>query len=275
MKKKIDIFINNYKDGHFSCPMCSCDLHLLDKSLKCANSHTFDINRKGYVKLLKKFKPYKEEIYDKKLFEARRKIINRGFYDNMHDSIAQIINSTFKKPVNAIDIGSGEGTHSKCIKNKIRCGSFYLTDLSTDAIEISSDFIRDNMMSIVCDAYNLPFNKIFDVALDILSPFCYDQVYKILKDDGIIIKVIPTQNYLKEIRKSNNIKDYENEDNVVNNFKKHFTIIQETIIENTFNIDSEMAKHFLEMTPLTSKVEDKKLKDKITISLRIVVGRKK
>ena len=37
----------------------------------------------------------------------------------------------------------------------------------------------------------------------------------------------------------------------------------------------QMAEYFLEMTPLTSKVEDKKLKDKITISLRIVVGRKK
>lgn len=275
MEKKIDIFINNCKEGHFLCPMCSANLQLHNKSLICENKHTFDINKKGYVKLLRKFKPYNEEIYTQELFLARQNIINLGFYNEMHEVIAKIINSTFKSGVNVIEIGSGEGSHSKFIKNKIKTKSYYLTDLSTNAIQIASDLVCNDFVPIVCDAYNLPFNKIFDVAIDILSPYSYEQIYKVLKEEGVFIKVIPTQNYLKEIRELNDLKDYANESDVANNYKQHFEIIQEHLIEKTFSINSEVSQLFLKMTPLTNKVREKRLNDKITISLKVIVGRKK
>lgn len=255
--------------------MCSANLQLNNKSLICDKNHTFDINKKGYIKLLKKFKPYNEEIYTQELFRARQNIINLGFYNEMHEVIAKIINSTFKSGVNVIEIGSGEGSHSKFIKNKIKTKSYYLTDLSTNAIQIASDLVCNDFVPIVCDAYNLPFNKIFDVAIDILSPYSYEQIYKVLKDEGIFIKVVPTQNYLKEIRELNFLKDYENESDVINNFKQHFEIIEEHLVEKIFSINSEVAQLFLKMTPLTNKVKEKKLNDKITISLKVIVGRKK
>jgi len=35
-----------------SCPHCAAELSLVNSSLRCATSHTFDIARQGYVNLL-------------------------------------------------------------------------------------------------------------------------------------------------------------------------------------------------------------------------------
>ena len=55
-----------------------------------------------------------------------------------------------------------------------------------------------------------------DILLDIFSPANYGEFRRVLSKDGILIKVIPTENHLKEIRQKVQDqltnKDYSNQD---------------------------------------------------------------
>ena len=53
---------------------------------------------------------------------------------------------------------------------------------------------------------NLTFeNGKFDIIIDILSPSNYSEFTRVLNKGGVVIKVIPDEHYLKEIRSK--IKD--------------------------------------------------------------------
>ena len=60
------------------CPACGTAFSQQDRALVCKNGHTFDPSKKGYVHFLPNARPSK---YDAALSEARRRILEGGFYD--------------------------------------------------------------------------------------------------------------------------------------------------------------------------------------------------
>lgn len=94
MLKKIDYTKNSLKSTEkiFACPICKKEMFLFEKSLKCFNSHCFNISRKGCISLLKNNKKRNDKIYDHALFENRKEFINGLFYEKLHCIIADIIN---------------------------------------------------------------------------------------------------------------------------------------------------------------------------------------
>lgn len=272
---KYNMFIQNINKNMPNCPICSSGFKILNNSLACKNNHTFNINKKGFVKLTKLQKKYEDLTYTKDLFVSRRQIINDGFYDGIHKTISEIIKKSFQnKKVDVLDVGSGEGSHAKYISDSINFHSLTVTDLNYEAIELATDYLQNGLTPIICDAYNLPFGNDFDVVLNILSPYNYKEVNKVLKDDGLFIKVIPMQNYLKEIRQNNNLDEYKNNQEVIDNLSKHFNIQEQILVEDSFNLTSQQSDKFLNMTPLTKNLKSKQEIKNITISLLILVCKK-
>lgn len=264
LKNAIDLIV---------CPICMSDLNIQDNSLVCKNKHTFNINKKGYVRLLKKEKKYSDNIYTKQLFLSRRNIINNRYYDDLHMTISKIINNYFsEKHLDILEIGCGEATHSVKIKKNLDFQTNYIaTDLSTDAIELATDY--DNILTpILSDLYFLPIHeKSINCIIDILSPFYNKELSRILKKDGIIIKVIPTKDYLKEIRDITNNADYLIENNVLSNFENYYKILQTYNYEKQFELNDNDSLDFFKMTPLTNNKSYKPIRT-ITISLKIIVA---
>ena len=63
---------------------------LLQNSLVCPNKHSFDLSRKGYVRLVKKERALNDNFYDFSLFSHRRSFILAGFYELLHNKIMRI-----------------------------------------------------------------------------------------------------------------------------------------------------------------------------------------
>ena len=75
--------------------------------------------------------------------------------------------------------------------------------MSYDAISLATDYLANDILPICCDLYNLPFtDNVFDIVLNFLSPINSKEVSRVLKDNGLIIKIVPTSEYLKELRNS-------------------------------------------------------------------------
>lgn len=269
MKNKYDICIENIKNNNILiCPLCQKDLGINNHSLRCDNNHNYDISKKGEVFLVNSSNYKLSPIYDSKLFMSRRDFINKNYYSNIYDDIANYINSLGKDYINILDLGSGEGTHMHKIIEKLKVNYNLISiDYSKDAIKLATDYTNNNIC-IVGDINNLPIkSNSLDIIIDFLSPYSGEEIKRVLKDDGKLIKVVPGDSYLKELREELYLEDYKKKDEVKNNILKYFNIIKEVEIDNIFSIDDDDLNNLIRMSPLKSSLKDKKVSiDKITIN---------
>lgn len=278
-------------DTLFTCPICSSPMKVDNlKSLKCSNSHTFDITKQGYLNLLLQ---QNKTHYDKTLFEARRNIIaDSGFFDQLTTALTQIISEQIpsKEKLNIIDMGTGEGTHLANIVQTLK--STFEKKVTGIGIDISKEGILEAAKSyeeiiwIVADLAHTPLaDKSCNLILNILSPSNYSQFNRVLKDDGIVIKVVPGENYLAELRshfyQQSDKEDYSNA-KVTEHFKEHFNIVEEKTIHYVKSLDSSGMKDLIKMTPLTWNVNESVVESfleteisEITVDLEILIGKKK
>lgn len=274
----------------FKCPICNGFMSIDDSnSLTCNSNHCFDLAKKGYINLLTSSGV---PSYSKELFQARHKVIEAGFYDPLIDKLVEIIcehqKYINKEKVNILDAGCGEGSHIYSIYENIKADfndNFIGVDISKDSINIAASN-NTNIIWCVADLARLPFQKnSLDIILNILSPANYGEFYRILSDDGVVIKVVPNSQYLKELRETvysdNENATYSN-DKVINHFKERLEVINTKNINYKFDISKELLPYLIKMTPLTWGESADKLnsileKDisSITIDLDIIIGKKK
>lgn len=273
MKKK-EYFNNFVRDyNYFICPICHEALMLAVSSLKCNNGHNFDISSKGIVNLINTSKYKRSEIYNKDLFLNRREFILNDFYSEVYDIISEVIKENKLNKV-VLDAGCGEASHGIGTLKRLQGNTLFLGfDYSKDAIDLASDYYDDKRIFFEASVDNIPLmTSSVDVIIDFLSPFNMSEFKRILKPDGVIIKVSPAKEYLKELRKNMKIDNYSKEDEIFNNINDKFLVEKIIKYKKKFKIDSILFDNLMKMTPIKF---DKKIDkvDDITIDLNIYVLR--
>ena len=72
----------------YKCPVCQKELVKQDKSYKCLNGHSFDVNKKGYVNLLLANQGHSNNPGDsKEMIDARTTFLNQGYYENLRTEL--------------------------------------------------------------------------------------------------------------------------------------------------------------------------------------------
>ena len=262
----------------FSCPFCQENLALVETSLKCNNRHSFDLAKFGYVNLAPQIK--QSANYDKENFQNRQQILEAGFYQAILEIVSNLLSNS-KNTKTILDIGCGEGFYSRKLQERHPDKTFYAFDISKDSVQIASKSEPNWAVNwFVGDLARLPIKDAsMDILLDIFSPANYEEFRRVLSKDGILIKVIPTENHLKEIRQKVQDqltnKDYSNQD-IKNHFQEHFTILSSQTVSLTKPITAEQLQALLSMTPLLFHVDQTKIDwsqlTEITIEAEILVG---
>jgi len=263
----------------FACPICQENLTLVENSLKCNNRHSFDLAKFGYVNLAPQIK--QSANYDKKNFQNRQQILEAGFYQAILDAVSDLLASS-KTTTTILDIGCGEGFYSRKLQESHSEKTFYAFDISKDSVQIAAKSEPNWAVNwFVGDLARLPIKDAsMDILLDIFSPANYGEFRRVLSKDGILIKVIPTKNHLKEIRQKVQDqltnKDYSNQD-IKNHFQEHFTILSSQTASLTKTITVEQLQALLSMTPLLFHIDQTKIDwsqlTEITIEAEILVGK--
>ena len=263
----------------FACPICQENLTLLETSFKCCNRHSFDLAKFGYVNLAPQIK--QSANYDKENFQNRQQILEAGFYQAILDAVSDLLASS-KTTKTILDIGCGEGFYSRKLQERYPDKTFYAFDISKDSVQIAAKSEPNWAVNwFVGDLARLPIKDgSMDILLDIFSPANYGEFRRVLSKDGILIKVIPTKNHLKELRQKVQDqltnKDYSNQD-IKNHFQEHFTILSSKTASLTKPITAEQLQALLSMTPLLFHVDQSKIDwsqlTEITIEAEIMVGR--
>ena len=263
----------------FACPICRENLTLLESSLKCNNRHSFDLAKFGYVNLAPQIK--QSANYDKENFQNRQQILEAGFYRAILEAVSDLLASS-KTTTTILDIGCGEGFYSRKLQESHSEKTFYAFDISKDSVQIAAKSEPNWAVNwFVGDLARLPVKDAsMDILLDIFSPANYGEFRRVLSKDGILIKVIPTENHLKEIRQKVQDqltnKDYSNQD-IKEHFQEHFTILSNQTASLTKTITADQLQALLSMTPLLFHIDQSKIDwsqlTEITIEAEILVGK--
>ena len=275
----------------FRCPICKEEMEVHEfKDMVCRKGHNFNIARKGYINFL--LKAVKTD-YDKDMFYSRNLINASGFFnpllETLRNSIIKSIQEKDLGEVNILDAGCGDGSHIGQIISKLNEKANadvkgFGVDISKEGILFASKQYFD-ILWCVADLTNLPFaSKSFSVILNILSPANYDEFHRVLKDDGMLIKVVPGKDYLKELRsifyQGTEKEEYSN-DEVVKLFSNKFKVIDTIELKYDHQIDRDNLIHLISMTPLSWKVTDDKINkvmdmniDSISVEFLIIIGQK-
>ena len=263
----------------FACPICQENLTLLETSFKCCNRHSFDLAKFGYVNLAPQIK--QSANYDKENFQNRQQILEAGFYQAILEAVSDLLSNS-KNAKTILDIGCGEGFYSRKLQERHPDKTFYAFDISKDSVQIAAKSEPNWAVNwFVGDLARLPIKDAsMDILLDIFSPANYGEFRRVLSKDGILIKVIPTENHLKEIRQKVQDqltnKDYSNQD-IKNHFQNNFTILSSKTASLTKPITAEQLQALLSMTPLLFHIDQTKIDwsqlTEITIEAEILVGK--
>lgn len=263
----------------FACPICQENLTLVETSLKCCNRHSFDLAKFGYVNLAPQIK--QSANYDKENFQNRQQILEAGFYQAILEVVSDLLSSS-KNAKTILDIGCGEGFYSRKLQESHSEKTFYAFDISKDSVQIAAKSEPNWAVNwFVGDLARLPIKDAsMDILLDIFSPANYGEFRRVLSKDGILIKIIPTENHLKEIRQKVQDqltnKDYSNQD-IKEHFQEHFTILSNQTASLTKTITAEQLQALLSMTPLLFHIDQSKIDwsqlTEITIEAEILVGK--
>ncbi|GAA0133171.1 hypothetical protein YSY43_00110 [Paenibacillus sp. YSY-4.3] len=198
-----------------------------------------------------------------------------------------------------LDAGCGEGSHlSALVRQLAETAGGELVNAGTEGrilaagIDISKAGIQlaaktnPEMLWGVADLAKCPFaDRSFDIILNILSPANYAEFHRMLADDGLVIKVIPGQTYLQEIRQAlhseTNRRTYSN-DRTIGLFRRHFELIDMKQVRYEVLLEQEYFADLLQMTPLAWQAAEEELrslqamdeKPVITFNFMIMLGKK-
>ena len=196
----------------YKCPVCSSQLELINKSYKCKNNHSFDLSKKGYVNLILANQGHSlNEGDSKEMIDSRRRFLQGDFYLPLRNELKNVIKILLKNNIVSsrfLDVACGEGYYTNYLHKDLREEfniETYGVDISKAAINASSSSKNllklNNISYCVGNMDYLPFlDKKFDVLLNCFAPLNEKEFFRVLKDNGYFIRVLPGKYHLYELK---------------------------------------------------------------------------
>lgn len=261
------------------CPICRGALSLQGGSLVCKKRHCYDVARQGHVN----FAPaQKDSFYTKQLFESRAQAFAAGVFEPVIAAIEEAARPYLPEG-NAVlvDAGCGEGyyTGRVCREREMTRIGF---DLSKEAVRLAAKG-QKNASFFVADLANIPLRDgCADVLLDVFTPANYAEFARVLRPQGVVIKLAPRSGYLRQLREAAAAQlrrtEYDGGD-VERYAHERMEVLAQRAITYTLPVGQELAGHLARMTPMLAGVDieqiDLSAVHEITIDETLYVGRVK
>lgn len=267
------------------CPICHGSMTTISPhSIQCMSRHTFDLAKQGYINFMTRF--FKGN-YDKRLFTAKRDILSQTeIYTPLTDIIRNYIEGychSRSQPLHILDAGAGEGSLLQQITQNTPAVGWGI-DIAKEGIAMASS-AYDQQIWFVGDLACSPFaEEQLDVILNILSPSNYEEFGRVMKKDGWIIKVIPRDQYLMEMREllfRGRSHQPDGRERVLYRFAQHHHLVDCIPLTYTLPVTKVMLDSLIHMTPLSWHGKESAITSvqeslsQITIDLEILVGNRR
>jgi SAM-dependent methyltransferase len=179
------------------CPVCFFALAPHEPlALVCPSGHSFDVNKRGYVTLLRSQGLIGDSTA---MLDARDTFLNAGWYSPLRHAVTSAVAS--KSPHSIVDIGCGTGYYLGGVLELAPDARALAVDLSPAAVSRTVRALS-RTDGLVADVWSpLPIqDAAADVVLNVFAPRNAPEFARVLRPDGLLVVVIPQSSHLRELR---------------------------------------------------------------------------
>lgn len=241
----------------YKCPVCDKQLVKRDNSYCCSGKHTYDIAKEGYVNLLLANQMKSKEPGDsKEMMVARSNFLNKGYFEKLIDNISITLLSNFhitqQNDYVVFDAGCGEGYYTdriyKDIAKETEIPRVWGMDISKEAVRLAAK--RNKSIGFcVGSIFHLPIlDNSVNCIVNVFAPFKEAELQRVLKENGIIIKVTPGAQHLMGLKNALYDNPYVNDEEMPE--ISCLEIVESISLKYGIHIDNaEDIINMLKMTP--------------------------
>lgn len=224
------------------CPKCRQPLTKNGKTYQCEANHSYDIAKKGYVNLV--LGNQKISGDSKEMVDARTLFLSQGYYQVLADKLIQILDELNIKTL--VDAGCGEGYYTRQLQKADR--QIIAFDLSKPALNTAAKMDHDSIYAI-SSIFDMPIaDESTECVMNIFAPTPVEEIQRILKTGGTLIKVGPAAKHLHGLKAVLYEEVYDNEEE--NNELSGLKFIQRYNVSDIIKItDNAVIKALFMMTP--------------------------
>lgn len=219
---------------------CHAPLALRERTYVCANAHSFDVARSGYVNLLQPQDRRSKNPGDTpEAVAARRRFLDRGHAQPLVDAIVRAVPLVAGDAL--LDVGCGEGHHTAAFRNAYgveACG----VDISLPAIELAAKRHRDLQWVVANADRFLPFaDASFQAVTSITARLVPDEFARVLAPGGTLLVVIPAADDVIELRAAILGERVERDrvERTIEMFAPRFTLVRHERAHHVARLDRE------------------------------------
>ncbi|OTG84936.1 putative RNA methyltransferase [Acinetobacter sp. ANC 4648] len=262
------------------CPVCREALSLTDRTWRCANNHSYDVAKQGYVNLhVVQHKHSKNPGDTPESVEARRQFLSAGFYEPLQQAVIQKIRDL--RIENLLDIGCGEGYYTDAMQQKVvQCVG---VDIAKNAVQVAAK-LNKGVTWVVGTGATLPvLDSSIDLCSSLFSPIPQQEILRVLKPKAYLLVVTPAPQHLYAMREAlfDEVKLH-TPYKFVEQLQDNFELVDQTVVDSTFILDQIQLKNLIAMTPYAYKAKPEKrllleqqAQFNLTASFQIYVFKKK
>lgn len=197
------------KANNLACPLDGTPLTLREKQYLCANGHSYDVARQGYVHLLPvQNKKSREPGDSTAMVQARSRFLNAGFYAPISNKLNELALKHLPEAVEicVVDAGCGEGYYldhfCMAVISNSRPATASLVGLDIAKPAILAAAKRNKQITWMVASNTNP--ALLPASVDMI--FCmfgfpdFEAFKSILKPDGKLVLVEAGQDHLLELR---------------------------------------------------------------------------
>lgn len=202
------------------CPQCAAPLAEHEGSLRCAERHSFDLARAGYVSLLGGGGAISGD--DDEMARARQRFLDTGAYDPLRTALADLAARTVPAleagasaqtrtgsgtlPGTAggpsiLDMGCGPGHYLSTLLDRFPAARGLGVDTSARSLRFAAR-AHDRAAAVLGDVF-APFPLAadsVDVLLDVFAPRNAAEFARVLRPEGALLVARPAEDHLAELR---------------------------------------------------------------------------
>jgi 23S rRNA (guanine745-N1)-methyltransferase len=177
----------------FRCPVCQGALDEGARTWRCADGHSYDVAKEGYVNLLITHQRRQREPGDSAdMLRHRRRILDAGHYAPLKEALVAGILPAAR----VLDVGCGEGYYTRDLPNPL-----WGIDIAKAAVRLAAKRSAPHGRYAVASAYDLPvLDAAADVVLSVFAPLHSPELERVLRPGGDVVVVAPGPRHLDGLK---------------------------------------------------------------------------